>query len=46
MVSLVGLKKGEEPLHIVRGRYPMTLERPLRVSSTCAVDPCWPLWCI
>ena len=43
MISLVEPTKSEESLHVVRGRYPMTLEGPQGVSGNCAGDPCWPL---
>lgn len=45
MMKLSGLTKSGEPLHIVRGRYPTTLEGPLGVSGICAADPYWPLCC-
>lgn len=46
MIRLVGSTNDDEPLHIVRGRYPTTLEGPLGVSGICAAYPCWPLYCI
>ena len=35
--GLGGVTKGNEPLNVARGKYPMTFD---------VADPCWPLYCI